>query len=71
MYHCFSEKIILCDILTDPVNGIVDLDGVLEGSTAKYICVPGFELVGDKFRTCESTGQWSGNEPICEGAFIY
>ncbi len=60
--------IVFCDQLFDPANGNVDLTGVTEGSTATYTCDQRFEIIfGDKLRTCQSDGQWSGDEPICEG----
>ncbi|ESO01405.1 hypothetical protein HELRODRAFT_174963 [Helobdella robusta] len=31
----------------------------------KYICYPGFELVGQKERVCQGDGYWSGRAPIC------
>ena len=37
------------------------------GSTATYRCNTGYNLVGNRQRTCRSNGQWSGEEPICEG----
>ncbi len=55
----------------DPTNGNVELTGVTEGSTATYTCENGFDLTGgDDFRICQPDGQWSGQEPICEGDFI-
>ena len=52
----------------DPANGKVQLISLDEGSTATYTCDEGFDFTGgDKFRTCQSDGQWSGQEPICEG----
>ena len=67
MLNKISEIIINCDQLFDPDNGDVELTDVTEGSTATYTCDEGFDLSGDKFRTCQSNGQWSGSEPICEG----
>ena len=32
---------------------------------AIYECKPGFELVGNSRRICQSTGSWSGDEPTC------
>ncbi|GFR07270.1 sushi, von Willebrand factor type A, EGF and pentraxin domain-containing protein 1 [Trichonephila clavata] len=35
------------------------------GSIINYICDPGFILMGDRMRTCESSGHWSGITPTC------
>ena len=37
------------------------------GSTATYQCNEGFNLIGHMQRICQSNGEWSGNEPTCEG----
>ncbi len=34
-------------------------------AVATYTCDSGFEVFGDKERTCQKTGQWSGVEPVC------
>ena len=38
-------------------------------SVATYTCDAGFELVGGgmETRTCTETGEWSGDEPTCQG----
>ena len=56
-----------CGDLDDPNNGQVSLDGTIPGSIATYTCDPGFGLVGVMERMCQANGQWSGNEPTCEG----
>ena len=40
------------------------------GGVATYVCDPGFELVGDEMRDCQSNSQWSGEAPICRRKFI-
>ena len=41
------------------------------GNVATYTCLPGYELVGQQTRVCESigssTGVWSGEPPLCSG----
>ena len=32
---------------------------------ALYECNEGYELVGDRSRRCEASGEWSGTEPTC------
>ena len=38
---------------------------ILEGGTAEYSCIEGYELNENGTRTCEPNGTWSGEEPIC------
>ena len=46
------------------VNGSTTLN-----SAVKYECRMGLQLVGSTNRICQSNGQWSGQEPRCEGKF--
>ena len=46
------------------VNGSTTLN-----STVMYECRMGFQLVGSANRICQSNGQWSGQEPMCESKF--
>ncbi len=55
----------MCERLLDIDNGQVFLSGVTVDSAAVYRCNIGFELVGESSRTCQSSGLWSGAEPIC------
>ena len=61
----FSITATECSDLNNPNNGQVSLSGTTIGSTASYSCDAGYELEGDKTRTCQSNGQWSGREPSC------
>ncbi|XP_030837511.1 sushi, von Willebrand factor type A, EGF and pentraxin domain-containing protein 1 isoform X2 [Strongylocentrotus purpuratus] len=39
----------------------------LHGSTVRFTCAdPGMHLVGERERTCQEDGQWSGSSPTCE-----
>ncbi len=61
-----------CGFLQSPENGrLILLDGTSVGSVARYECNPGFVLSGSAARSCESDGNWSGVEPICESEFSY
>ena len=60
-------EVIDCGSLDDPTNGQVSLDETTVGSIATYTCDPGFMLIGNMERTCQENGEWSGNEPTCEG----
>ena len=55
----------ICEDLPNIFRGSVSLSGNSVGSTATYVCVQGYELVGAEVRTCQNTGEWSGTEPSC------
>ena len=61
-----------CGTLTSPVNGqVTHTAGTTFGQTATYSCNTGYNLVGDSSRTCQATGEWSGNASACQGIYIY
>ena len=60
-----------CSDLTDPTNGMIGydmetMDARPMNTVATYTCVTGYMLDGDRTRTCEATGMWSGTDPTCE-----
>ncbi|CAI8000473.1 Sushi, von Willebrand factor type A, EGF and pentraxin domain-containing protein 1, partial [Geodia barretti] len=55
-----------CGILEDIFNGFVEFDSTLFGSIASYTCRDGFVLMGKGIRQCIESGQWSGDEPVCQ-----
>ena len=60
-----------CGNLTDPANGSVNhTAGTTFGQTATYSCNTCYNLVGDRTRTCQATGIWSGSEPTCQGVLL-
>lgn len=54
-----------CLELTSPDSGRVVFTGTTPGSIATYSCMPGYVLVGDKIRTCQENGEWTGIAPFC------
>ena len=60
----------MCPALSDPMNGIVTWTSLTVGGVATYVCDDGFELDGSMTRTCESSGMWSGEKPVCRGMLI-
>ena len=36
-----------------------------ERDTCSFTCNTGYELTGSNTRTCQSNGNWNGNETIC------
>ncbi|XP_048840621.1 sushi repeat-containing protein SRPX2-like [Brienomyrus brachyistius] len=41
-------------------------DGVFVDSRCDYTCNPGYEIDGDRSRTCLEDGKWSSTEPSCQ-----
>lgn len=39
-------------------------------SEINYSCGTGYKLIGNKIRTCQDDGRWSGHKPKCEGIVI-
>ena len=61
-----------CGPLSDPDNGAVTTDpDTTLNSVATYRCRRGFKLIGEKKRTCETSGEWSGEAPTCESKQIF
>ena len=68
MSCCYT--LALCQVLTDPANGMVSVTGQRSGDTATYTCDSGYELdltSGSGVRTCQADGMWSGSAPACVG----
>ena len=63
-YYC--PVIVDCGPLDDPANGGVLLLNTTTGSSAVYRCDDGFTINGTDVRICQSSGQWSGEAPVCD-----
>ena len=50
--------------LNDPMNGEVT-DNTTLNSQAHYTCNDGYCLNGNRYRTCQCGGNWTGTEPTC------
>ena len=61
---------IFCPLLSNPVNGQVVFPSTAVGSMATYSCNSGFSLNGESTRTCGTNGDWSGQEPTCQGPIL-
>ena len=62
----FPSSAVDCPPLMNPRSGSVSVSGLRQGSTATYSCNVGYNLMGDSPRTCDSTGTWTGSEPVCQ-----
>ena len=71
MFHdlCISiilEKYCLCP--PAPTNGSRNCSGsneVAAYSQLHYKCNSGYHVVGDEYRTCHPSGDWTGSSPVC------
>ena len=63
--HALYNAVVECEVLLAPANGRVGVPSNRFGSVAVYFCDDNFELDGDKSRTCQFNGQWSGTMPFC------
>lgn len=63
---CVKDKF-YCPLLFAPRRGQVSVSGRSINSTATYSCDKGRSLSGNRTRTCQSDGTWSGRKPSCTG----
>ncbi|XP_050712143.1 sushi, von Willebrand factor type A, EGF and pentraxin domain-containing protein 1-like isoform X3 [Eriocheir sinensis] len=54
-----------CGSLEAPTNGKLESHYTVLHSRARYSCDPGYQLFGEKVRTCTTNATWSGNDPQC------
>ncbi len=54
-----------CDSLSVPLEGSIDRTMGMIGDIATYSCNSGFYVVGERARTCQADGTWSGSDPTC------
>ena len=47
-------------------DGSVSYDGTGYNMVVMYKCDEGYSLNGSTTRVCQSSGKWSGEEPLCE-----
>lgn len=58
--------VVTCDELTNPVFGVVNATGDGVGDRAMYFCQSGYLLSGNRERTCQESGEWTGSDPTCQ-----
>lgn len=65
IFYFLLPFLVDCGDLPIPSDGMISYtSGTLLGSIATYSCNLGYVLIGDDaVRTCDSNGQWSGNQP--------
>ena len=78
-YSRDANQYVLCDVFTDIfvcvdcpslnniTHGMVETPyGLSTGQNATYTCNHGYDIIGDRIRTCTENGNWSGSEPYCQ-----
>ena len=53
-----------------PSNGSKTGNVFTFGGSVRYKCNHGYRLSGSSNRTCEASGQWSGDTAVCRGRTI-
>ena len=56
----------MCELLEEPADGFLVVNGLTVNDTTLYFCDSGFEANGPVRRRCRPTGEWSGNETVCD-----
>ena len=56
-----------CGSLAAPENGHTTIFGL----TANYSCNEGYTIMGNEVRTCQENETWSGEDPVCQGEYMY
>ena len=54
-----------CPVLCPPDNGGVYMTSTNVGGQASYNCNKHYQLIGQDNMTCETTGNWSKEDPYC------
>ncbi len=64
--HTYVLLAVDCGSLNNTANGLVSTSsGTTFMMTANYTCNTGYNIVGSESRTCEASGVWSGEAPVC------
>ena len=62
----FVHLVVDCFGLANPTNGQVSLNMTTFGEVANYSCNEGYVLMGPSAQTCQSSGNWTENAPLCQ-----
>ena len=64
-----------CSTLNFPMNGMINCslgeDNITSyEDTCSFTCNTGYELTGSDTRTCQSNGNWSGSDAMCNRGIL-
>ena len=62
----FSIVLRDCGNPGEPDNAIVIMGNHWAGEYIRYLCNPGYTMIGPAVRRCLPSGKWSGNTPTCK-----
>ena len=62
---CFCTGV-NCSTPKQPNHGTVSYNDTGYNMVVVYKCDEGYSLIGSSTRVCQSNGNWSGEEPVCE-----
>eukprot|EP00058_Branchiostoma_floridae_P027893 XP_002613384.1 hypothetical protein BRAFLDRAFT_68379 [Branchiostoma floridae] len=65
-YGSCCQTTLMCPPLDAPSNGQISSPVMTGGDVVYFSCDPGYTLLGSSSATCESSGSWSNNRPICQ-----
>ncbi|KAF6728257.1 Sushi, von Willebrand factor type A, EGF and pentraxin domain-containing protein 1 [Oryzias melastigma] len=60
-----SCEVVVCEKPTPLLHGVIEGDSYNYGDLVLYSCLPGFDMKGDAFQTCQADRTWSGTQPVC------
>ncbi|KAI8485312.1 hypothetical protein Bbelb_368760 [Branchiostoma belcheri] len=65
-YGSCCHRTLMCPPMDAPANGQISSPDTNGGVTVYFACDPGYTLLGSTSATCQSSGRWSDNRPICQ-----
>ena len=65
--HCLNSLVLPnCGYPGSPGNAVLVLSSYWAGEYVRYLCNPGYTMLGPAVRRCLPSGQWSGNVVDCK-----
>ena len=71
LFVCLFLDLSDCGKPGKPDNAIVIMGNHWAGEYVRYLCNPGYTMVGPAVRRCLPSGKWSGNVPTCKSSFLF
>ena len=60
-----------CFPVYKPINGMKNCAGYRTEDVCHFECLPGYQLIGSKARTCGANKQWTGNYSECQSELSF
>ena len=71
LFVCLFLDLSVCGKPGKPDNAIVITGNHWAGEYVRYLCNPGYSMVGPAVRRCLPNGKWSGNVPTCKSCLLF